>query len=173
MSELEIILREAVPADAYAIQKAMTEISEETDYLTITASDMVLPEHVMAQQLEGLYDSTNNLLLLALVNEEIIGIASVRGENALSVQHVGEVGICIYENYWGMGLGQTLLEEVKAWSSELGVIKRLELKVQARNSAACHLYRKVGFQIEGRSPRAVLTSDNTWEDVIIMGLLID
>lgn len=173
MEELEIIVREAIPADAAAVQQAMIEISEETDFLTITKSDMSLPESIMAQQLEQLYDSDNNLLLLAFANEKIIGIASVKGDSHPSIQHVGEVGICIYKKYWGMGLGQMMLEEVKAWSEELDIIKRLELKVQVRNESACHLYQKIGFQIEGRSPKAVLSSENEWQDVYVMGLLLD
>lgn len=173
MSDIEIVIREAIFEDALAVQKAMSEIAEETDFLTFTKSDMSLPKELMASQLEQISLSDNNLLLLALANEDIIGIASVRGESYPSVAHVGEVGICIYKDYWGMGLGQMMLEEVKAWSEELDVIKRLELKVQVRNESACHLYQKVGFQIEGRSPKAVLSSENEWEDVYVMGLLID
>lgn len=171
--DIDIVLREAVPSDGPAVQQAMKEIASETDFLTVTQSDMDLPDAVMAAQLEQLYHSDNNLLLLAVANDQIIGIASVKGENYPSVAHVGEVGICIYREYWGMGLGHLLLEEVIHWAEELDVIKRLELKVQVRNERASYLYQKLGFTIEGRQARAVLSSDGTWEDAYVMGLLIN
>lgn len=171
--DIDIILREALPTDGTAVQKAMKEMAGETDFLTLTTSDLSLPEALMANQLEDLYHSDNNLLLLALAGEDIIGIASVRGDSYPSIQHVGEVGVCIYKEYWGLGLGQLLIGEVINWAQETGLVKRLELKVQVRNERACHLYQKFGFNIEGRQHRAVLSSDQTWEDVYGMALLID
>ena len=50
--------------------------------------------------------------------------------------HVGEIGLSILKDYWGMGLGSLLLEELLEWISEVGLLTRLELTVQARNERA-------------------------------------
>ncbi|QIL46034.1 GNAT family N-acetyltransferase [Vagococcus coleopterorum] len=173
MEEIEIIVKEAVPEDALFVQRAMADLSEETDFLTITQADITLPESIMANQLEQLYQSENNLLLLALAGDKIIGIASVKSDSHPSVSHVGEVGICIYKEFWGIGLGNMLLEEVKSWAIESEIVRRLELQVQVRNKRACQLYQKVGFEIEGESQRAAISSEGEWQSVYTMGLLID
>lgn len=40
---------------------------------------LALPEAMLAQQLESLYEQDNHLLLLALDGERIIGMASIKG----------------------------------------------------------------------------------------------
>jgi RimJ/RimL family protein N-acetyltransferase len=49
---------------------------------------------------------------------------------------------------------------------------RVERSVRHDNARALALYRKVGFEIEGRKRNAVLI-DGVFHDLIIMGLLFD
>ena len=62
----------------------------------------------------GLYDAkAHNLLLLAIYEGTIIGTASVKDpDSQFRLSHVGEVGISILQEYWGMGLGTLMLEEI-------------------------------------------------------------
>lgn len=75
---------------------------------------------------------------------------------------MGEVGISILKDYWGLGLGTMLLEEVLIWVKENGVLFRLELDVQTRNERAVHLYQKMGFEIEALMKRGARTDDGTF-----------
>ncbi|MEG2644429.1 MAG: GNAT family N-acetyltransferase, partial [Enterococcus sp.] len=66
MSEVEITLREAIPDDAAEIQKVSRQIAKETDFLIMDETGLGLTEELLQLQLADLYESENNILLLAL-----------------------------------------------------------------------------------------------------------
>ena len=61
-------------------------------------------------------------MLLAIYEGTIIGTASVKADSQFRLSHVGEVGISILQEYWGMGLGTLMLEEIISWAKEMGVL---------------------------------------------------
>ncbi|MGX7352557.1 GNAT family N-acetyltransferase [Enterococcus canis] len=173
MSEVEITLREAIPSDAAELAVVFAQLAEETPYLVTDPAVMQLSEEALAMNLAGLYETTNNILLLALADNKIVGTASVRGSDERRVAHIGEVGISVLQDYWGLGLGTILLEELIFWAEESEQIRRLELTVQSRNARAIHLYEKMGFQKEGVMIRGAWDDDGTFLDVDMMALMID
>ncbi|WP_165003839.1 MULTISPECIES: GNAT family N-acetyltransferase [unclassified Enterococcus] len=170
--ETSVILREAIPDDSQALLSMMRQAGKETDFLVVDEEGLLLsPEH-LAIELGYLYESENNLLLVAVEGTKIIGVASIKAESRFRVSHIGEVGISILKEYWGLGLGTMLLEETIYWAEKSGVLFRLELDVQVRNERAIHLYRKAGFEIEARMARGVRTDEGVFLDVYKMSRLI-
>jgi len=49
----------------------------------------------------------------------------------------------------------------------------LELSVQVRNERAVHLYKDLGFEIEGLQKRGAYLKEGIFLDVYLMGKLID
>jgi len=111
--------------------------------------------------------------LLALDGERIIGMASIKGYSEWRMAHVGEIGLSILKDYWGLGLGSLLIEELLDWVVEVGVLTRIELIVQARNLRAIHLYQKFGFLTEGCMKEAVQTREGQKVDVLMMARLFE
>ena len=173
MEQVDIVIRKAVPTDAAEILAVMKLIGEETPYLVMDEQGSDLSEEGMALNLASLYESPNNVLLVALANGKIAGTANVSASYKKRIEHIGEIGISILEAYWGIGLGTLLLEEIIIWAEESTVIKRLELTVQERNKRAIHLYRKIGFVSEATMPRGAKTDEGEFLDVQLMRLLID
>lgn len=173
MSDVSITIREAIPADAAEILAVMKQLSRETDFLVLDEVGMQLTPELLALNLADIYESENNLLLLALADEKIIGTASVKAAGEPSVAHIGEIGISILKAYWGIGLGSALLEEIIAWAQASGVIRRLELTVQVRNTRAVGLYQKFDFVKEGTLARGVRSAESEFLPVDLMRRLID
>ncbi|MDH6363296.1 RimJ/RimL family protein N-acetyltransferase [Enterococcus sp. PF1-24] len=174
MSEdLDITIREVLPDDAAALLAVSQQLGKETDFLIMDEAGMDLLVADLALQLELLYHSENNLLLAAWLGDEMIATASVRGDDAERLQHIGEVGISVLKEYWGLGLGHLLLEELIAWAQESQLIYRLELTVQVRNQRAVALYQHLGFAIEGTLARGARSSDGEFLDVYLMSKLIN
>ena len=69
------------------------------------------------------------------------------------------------------GLGRRLIEPTLE-AARAFPLARVELAVRADNERAIALYRKVGFEVEGRRRRAMLV-DGVYYDDIIMALLFD
>lgn len=173
MSGIDITLREAVPSDAENLLNVMKILNRETPYLLVNAYALNMTPEGMAHEIGYIQEQANQLIFLALDQEEIVGILTVSSEEDDALKHIGEVGISILKEYWGMGLGTIMLDEVIHWATHSPLTKRLEIKVQARNKRAIHLYDKVGFQQEGVIRRGFLSENNDLLDVVLMSYLID
>lgn len=172
MSELAITLREATPADAKELLAVMNILDKETPFLLVNQQSLKLDTEPMAEQIDFIYEQDNQLILLAFNHDDLIGVATVMGELDSPLKHIGEIGISILKEYWGYGLGTVMLEEIIVWAKEAGVIKRLEIKVQERNTRALKLYEKVDFETEGIIRRGFLSEDNEYLDIVLMSYLV-
>ncbi|MBV7389474.1 GNAT family N-acetyltransferase [Enterococcus alishanensis] len=173
MDNFEVIIREAIPKDAAEILAFTNIVNQETDFIVVDELGIELTEELLAINLESIYESENNILLVAEVNGMIVGNASVKASSEAPIRHVGEVGMSIFKDFWGMGLGTILLEEIIAWSEETEVIYRLELTVQERNQRAIHLYQKLGFKEEASLERGTRSNDGEFLTVLLMSKMIN
>lgn len=174
MSEkVELTIREVRPSDAKALSEMMKQIGSETEFIVVGERGLGLSIRNLSKELEWLRESDNNVLLVAFDGERMIGAANVRADREERTEHVGEVGICILQEYWGLGIGTYLLEETLFWAENTGVIRRLELRVQVRNKRAVHLYKKMGFDIEATLQRGAKTIRGELLDVYLMSRMID
>lgn len=62
--------------------------------------------------------------------------------------HVAELSIVVRDDYQNQGLG-TEITKIMINYAKSKAIKKLVLRVYADNERACHMYRKLGFEIEG------------------------
>ena len=78
--EVGIILREAVPGDAKDILLMMGQVNKETEFLVLDEAELLLPPETLEEELDYIYESNNNLLLLAIYEGTIIGTAAALSE---------------------------------------------------------------------------------------------
>lgn len=173
MSEaVELTIREAVPADAAELLKTTRQIGQETEFLVMDEKGINLPEELLAIQLEDIYESPNNTLFVALLGDKIVGTASLKGASEKRIAHIAELGISILKDYWGMGLGSILMEELIDWAEATNMIYRIKLTVQEQNTAAIHLYKKFGFEQEAVMARGARGDDGRFLNVLLMSKMI-
>lgn len=170
--ELDLTIREAIPEDAAELLKMTRQIGRETEFLVMDEKGINLPEELLAIQLEDIYESPNNTLFVALFGEQIIGTASLKSSNEKRIAHIAELGISILKDYWGMGLGSVLMEELLIWAQESQTVYRIELTVQEQNTTAIHLYEKFGFQKEALMARGARSDDGRFLNVWLMSKMI-
>lgn len=170
--KIDIVIREAIPDDAKEVLRFLEGVATETGFLSYGAEGLAISEEDEKYFIENILNSENNLLLVAILGEQIIGTASVKAEAKPKMKHIGEIGISISKDFWGFGLGTMLMEELIIWAEESEVIRRLELTVQDRNQRAIHLYEKMGFEQEGLLKRGVY-DDGEYLDVQLMSKMID
>jgi len=173
MTDLQITIREAIPADAAELLAVLKLIGKETPFLVMDEKGLELTNEEMMYNLADLYESPNNVLLVALVDGLIVGTASVKASAKQRMEHIGEIGISLLKEFWGLGLGSLMMEEVLLWANESKIIRRLELTVQDRNQRAIHVYEKMGFQTETIMKRGAKTDDGEFLDVHLMSQMID
>lgn len=173
MTTVDFVIREAVPNDGDNILSVLKIIGSETPFLIMDEKGLEMNSEAMCENLANLYESSNNVLLVALANDEVVGTASVKASSKRRMEHIGEIGISILKDYWGFGLGSLMMEEIILWAKESQVIRRLELTVQDRNQRAIHVYEKLGFKTEAIMPRGAKTDIDEFLDVHLMSMMID
>ena len=173
MTEYELCLREAEKTDAAELIVFLNQVGSESDYMTLDEAGILMNQEEMASFIEHQTASSNQLYLLALLNGEIAGLVSITADFHERIRHIGQVFVVVKKAFWNQGLGRILLEEALTWAEDSQVIRRLELSVQVRNERAVHLYKDLGFEIEGLQKRGAYLKEGIFLDVYLMGKLID
>ncbi len=106
--------------------------------------------------------------LLAMSQGRVIGHLSATREQGASTRHLAFIGMAVAKEWRGRGVGSALMAEAIRWGRGVR-IEKLALTVYPHNAAARALYRKFGFEEEGR-----LTGHSKkrvgYLDEIVMGL---
>ena len=173
MAEFELALREAEQTDAETLIAFLNQVGAESDYMTLDEAGILMDEGQMDSFIQHQAESENQLYLLALLDDEIAGLVSITADFHERIRHIGQVFIVVKKAFWNQGLGRILLEEALDWAENNSILRRLELTVQVRNERAVHLYKELGFEIEGLQKRGAYLTEGIFLDVYLMGKLID
>lgn len=113
--------------------------------------------------------SSKSYIMLEKKHETPIGITSL-----INIDYKNRSAECIIDigekAYWGKGYGAETLKLLLDYAFAEMNLHRISLKVFSFNEKAIRLYKKTGFQHEGRS-RQSLFRDGKWHDTIHMGIL--
>ena len=155
-------IREALPADAPALVDVIMAINEETEFLG-TSEDRPLWAERPEQGLREMRQRGTGIYFMAIDSSGVVGFIGAfpggfaRTRGIVYVAHVG-----VRERRRGRGIGPRLFEALEAWA-RVRKVRRLELRVDVDNPHALALYRRRGFEIEGRVPDAARIGD-AWRD---------
>ncbi|GAO91717.1 GNAT family acetyltransferase [Pseudomonas syringae pv. actinidiae] len=108
--------------------------------------------------------------LVALNGGEVIGSISLEQYSRSRQSHVGSFGMGVASAWQGKGVGSKLLAAVLDVADNWMNLHRVELTVYADNEAAQGLYRKFGFEVEGRL-RNYAVRDGAFVDALSMARL--
>lgn len=112
-------------------------------------------------------------VLVAVVNngQKVVGMTGMHTFSGRR-SHVGELGMCVRDDYQNQGIGYKLLDAAIAFAYNWLNLKRLELIVYTDNDRAIRLYEKFGFAIEG-TLRNYALRNGVFADVYAMAKLAD
>lgn len=133
----------------------------------------IMTERLMRteEEVRKQFDATDpgmHLWMVAEVDGVLAGGADF-GRSARSKDaHVAQLGIALAKAFRGLGIGDAMMRAGIEWARAVGV-QKLRLGVFATNAPAIALYRKLGFQEEGRLKDEVVI-DGSKGDVVLMAL---
>jgi RimJ/RimL family protein N-acetyltransferase len=104
--------------------------------------------------------------VLAVEGDRVVGSLSIRRDADPVTRHVATLGMFVVADRRSKGIGSALMAEAIRWARSHAVL-RIELTVYPHNGAAIALYRKFGFDVEGRLVRHARKSYG-YEDEILM-----
>ena len=111
-----------------------------------------------------------SLKLVALHDGQVIGNIGFEQYARVRQRHVGGLGMGVAHAWQGKGVGSLLLAAALDVADNWMNLHRVELTVYHDNEAAQALYRKFGFETEGRL-RDYAVRDGVFVDAITMARL--
>ena len=132
----------------------------ETPYLLRTPEECDMTLEDEAAFLRSIENSENDVMILCLVDGRIAGNCRLNRNVHRKTRHRGSIGIALYREFWGLGIGAALLRELIALAESWELLQ-LELDVVEGNERAVRLYEKMGFSVAGVTPNAIRFPDGT------------
>ena len=164
------LLRIPRPEDAALFLEYLKTTAEQTPYLLRYPEEVTLTVEEERAYLEQICAQPQSASLSAWVDGRLAGNASCSPIGTrLKVLHRAVFGIAIKKDYWGLGLGRLLTQEIISAARSIGY-EELELEVAANNTRAIRLYESCGFARYGTRPNAFRYKDGSYADEHLMAI---
>jgi len=163
-------IRQADENDAEKIIQYSKNVFASTDQLLTTPEEYKVSVADEKTWINNILKSKNSELLIAILDDKVIGFLFFIGQQKAKNAHVGELGINVHPGYQALGIGRALMEALINWVSNHNAIEKIVLQVFATNQNAIKLYHSLGFKEEGRFAKAVKQKNGEYVDVVQMYL---
>jgi len=165
----QVAIRQAKAQDAAALYKAEQSIALKKPGHILTQPHELNDSH-FKEKIGQLSDHPRGVYLIAEVDNSVVGHALLDPLQLEATQHVAHLTTAVHPGHEGNGVGQKLTQHLIEWARSRSLLEKIELHVRSINTPAISLYKKVGFQEEGRWLRRVKLGDDQYLDDILMGL---
>ena len=163
------VLRSPVEDDAEELLRFVRKAAGETEFL------MRYPEEYADYTLErersfisGAGDDPDALMIACIADGKIVANSRIDFRSGMKDRHRATVAIAVLEDFWGLGIGTRLFEEMFKAAEERGGVRQLELDFIEGNARARSLYEKLGFRITGVKPDAIRLKDGSFVNEYMM-----
>ena len=161
-----LVVREAEPDDAGAVLKYVEEISGQSDFLTFGPGEFELTESEEREFLRKTRASDNQVYLVGLIDDTIVGTLGFSAGQRPRIRHTGELGMSVHRRFWGLGIGSAMLDALLGWAKDTHIVTKINLRVRTDNRRALRLYERYGFVKEGTIRKEILIAgryfDHYW-----------
>ncbi len=164
----EGILRAARQEDAEGMIVFMKTVFGETLFLSRNADEVSFTQEEERKILQGMLDGEDEFMMLVQVGDEIAGNCTVMSKGGQRrVKHRCGFAIALKKEYWHLGLGGFMMEYALELAEKMGY-EQMELGVVEGNDRAKALYERFGFEVTGKTPRAMKYDDGSYRDEYAM-----
>ncbi len=161
-------LRNANSDDAAPVLDCFNTVRAQTDFLLTYPDEMNLSLADESFFLAKKEKSENEVFVIAEVEGKVVGTAGLDAVgNVHKIKHRIAMGVSVLEEYWGLGIGQSLTEALIECAKKIGYTQ-LELEVISENHAAISLYKKLGFVEYGRNPKGINSRFSGYQELVYM-----
>lgn len=166
-----VIVRAIKEEDAEGVLEYYDIISKESDFLSFGSEGPGLTLEGERELIKR-YKEKRSFNLIFEIGGEIAGLTSITvREDRVRLHHYSVLGISALKKYWGFGLGNIMMDATIAEAKKRGLVK-INLEVRVDNTVGINLYKKFGFEVEGKIKKALLIN-GVYYDNYLMGKELD
>lgn len=163
----ELLLRNPREEDARMLIDYLKITCGETRYLVKEPEEITMTLEEEEAFIRKQNDSENSLILLGFLNGRYVGNCSLMGNGPLRYRHRVSMGIALYQEFTGLGIGRAMIGALLKIAGQKG-FEQVELEVVKDNERAIRLYREMGFEICGTFPNNMKYKDGSYADAYYM-----
>ncbi len=165
----ELIIRPPVVEDALGLLRNFQRMTQETEFLLFTPGEALeLNEKSEEDFIKTYLKNPDQLMLVAIVNDTLVGSITVNHSGYYKRGHTAEMGIAVERAWSGLGIGRRLMTAMLRWAEQHAKIQLIYLQVFGSNDKAMHLYRNFGFLECGRLPYGIQQKEGQYADLVTM-----
>ncbi len=145
---MKIRFRPKLAGDTKMLWNMFSTLSEDS------VSNLIPP--FTRERIEGWTSNINYDEVLAIVavikekkEQRIVGSASLKFNQNEHSKHKAELGITVHDDHQNKGIGTALVKHLLN-IARIKKLRKIWLQVNTDNKIAIHIYKKAGFQIEGK-----------------------
>lgn len=165
--EQQLIIRKPELNDADDIIDYLNIVGGESDNLLFGAGEFRLTVEQERAHIENINKDTNCLMILGTIDNKIVSVAQISAPNRKRIEHNSEIAISVKKEYWGIGVGSAMMEELIQFAKEHISIKNISLGVRAINHNAIKLYEKYGFEKIGVHKHYFNVNGNYYDEILM------
>ena len=164
-----VVFREPKPSDAKLLMDFINAfVAEPMSGLLINKRVHLKAEKVWLRGWLADIRNRKGVMLLVEADGRIIGNCTV-SRLVWKISHMADAGIALSKNIRGRGIGEALLREtIELARKRMRGLEMIQLKAFDYNERALDLYRKLGFVVVGRIPRANKEGTDYYDDVLMV-----
>ncbi len=163
-----VVIRTAGPPDARAVRDFQLRVFADSDYMIHRPEEYQRSVRDEKRILRAKYESPNQLYLAAEDSGAMVALLTSRVDLRQRVSHTIYMGLAVEREWRGKRLGEALMRVFIGWAQNVDGLRRIELNVTDGNAPAQGLYKKLGFEEEGRRKGAIHFGGEDYRDDIIM-----
>ena len=164
----KLILRNCDYDDAQTFLDFFRLSASETENLVRYPEEITIAPEKEGQILDRIMNSNDQWSIGAFDGKRIVGNINFGCiGNRIKIKHRACFGITILKEYWNLGLGSLMINEMLEVLKNKGY-EQVELEVIAHNLHAIHLYKKFGFEEYGRMSHGIKLKNGEYVDLINM-----
>ena len=161
---LKVIIRSPEKEDARELIDQIMDVAGSTDYLLSVPQDFqpYLDDMKKEEDFIEWSKTDRGYWLIVCLDNKVLANCSLRFYNHAKDRHRGSIGIAIRKDYWGLGIGSILFDEMIKLAKLTPGIEQIELDVIETNERAKKLYLKKGFVKTGTIPHQLKLKDGSY-----------
>ena len=161
------ILKSPCVEDAEKLLNYIKKSCSETDFLARYPEEWTTTIGQEEGWVNRLRSSPDTLAITCYVDDAVAGNCEISFRSDIKTSHRATIAIAILKDYWGIGIGSAMFEELVAAAQNRGT-EIMELEFIRGNKRAKHLYEKFGFRVVSEKPNAFKLKDGTYLSEIYM-----
>ena len=153
--------------DAEKLLHFIQQSCGETDFLARYPEEWNISVEQEVAWINHLRAASDILGITCYIDGEVVGNCDIRFLGGLKTAHRATIAIAIRKDYWNLGIGSAMFEELIGAAQQHGS-KIMELEMIEGNERAQHLYEKFGFRVVSKRPNAYKLKDGTYLSEVYM-----